>query len=347
MDLTRISNRLTAPAYKLTIDGVPSGGQLAKRLTSINLVSHSGENSDQLSLTFDVKPSDASQEVSTPKADGNTKLKIWLGYEANLVLQGIFYVDNVSLSGSTAGQTMTVSGIPQNMKHQSNQHWFKTDVKTMVDEIAKRNGLQAVVDPDLGKQKITSRMQQSESDIQFLTRFSKEYNAITKPVADKLIFLTRSKGISASGKLMPTKNIRPEDVIQWGMHLGERQSPYDAVQTQYFDRITGYYEYCYEPSDAKENKKLKHFVIEPSFLNKEQAEQAVKGYFGSMNLNEKTGDKLSLTLIGEPNLSAECTFKLSDLHSSVNGQWVVESATHSLASSGYTTQLEAYRHPEA
>ncbi|MEJ2419600.1 MAG: hypothetical protein P8Y45_22280 [Exilibacterium sp.] len=66
-DLTRLS-RLTAPAFKLSVNGIASSETLNDRLVSISVTLNNDEMSDQLSLTFDDRATLLGSGISLPAA---------------------------------------------------------------------------------------------------------------------------------------------------------------------------------------------------------------------------------------------------------------------------------------
>jgi phage protein D len=334
LDILRARNRLLAPAYKMTVNDSPASNVIIDRLVSISMTSNGGDSSDQLSLTLDAKSNRFFQEIKLPEANGKTKITLWLGYEFNLIKVGIFYVDTVSVSGSTSGQTMTISAIPKIMANQVTQHWADTTIGKLVDVIAKRHELVAKVDASLKDTKIASRMQTNESDINFLTHYAQELNVITKPVAEHLIFLKKGQGTSASGTPLTPITLRAEDITQWDLKKGQRQQPYSCVTTHYYN----YHDACCEY--ITEGEAGESLVIDTQFNTEEEAKLVAKSKFEAFSVSD---DELSLTVIGDPKLTAEAKVVLTKAHPYINGEWYVKSASHSYSASGFQTSLTAYR----
>ena len=52
-----------------------------------------------------------------------------------------------------------------------------------------------------------------------------------------------------------------------------------------------------------------------------------------------------MTILGNPDITAEGKIEIGDLHSEMNGEYIVKNATHSLSSGGYQTTMELYKEP--
>ncbi len=331
--IKRASNRLTPPAYKLTVNGIEAGSVLAGRLISVTLTSSSGETSDQLSLTIDAKPDFEGKPVKLPEADSKSKIELWLGYQLRLVTMGIFYIDKVSISGSSGGSIVTVSAVPKSMNNQTTTHWVGKKIGDIVSKIAKQHGLEERIDLELKSKEIQNILQNKESDLNFLTHLANEYDAIVKPIADKLIFLKKGQGSSASGLPLQPIHLYPHDVIQWNYNKGKRQEKYTQVQTSYWN----YKEAQQEIVLAGDKGVL--FIIDKNFNDKKSAINAGEAKLKAIL---RKGNTLSLTVLGDPELTAEGIIKLKGLHTEIDGDWHIKSATHTYSTSGYQCQLEAY-----
>ncbi len=335
--IKRAKNRLTPPAYKLTVGEIEAGSILIERLISLSVTSNGGGSSDQLSLIIDAKPGLDGKPLELPVADGTTKIKLWLGYQLRLIEMGIFYVDQVSLSGSSSGFTLTVSAIPKAMNNQFSEHWASKGIDEIVTKIAKRHKLEACIDEKLKSELIQNIEQKKESDLNFLTHLAVNYDAVVKPIADKLIFLKKGQGTSASGELLAPIHLFTHDLIQWDFKKGQREEKYTQVQACYWN----YMEAQLEIVHAGDEGVL--CILDDVFNNAEIAMQAAQA---KLNKIQRSSDTLSLTVLGDPELTAEATIKLKGLHKKIDGDWRIQSATHSYSSSGYQCQLQAYRAPE-
>ena len=330
--LKRAAHRLSAPAYKLTVDGAPAGKLITGRLISISVVINDGEASDQLSLTIDAKPTIQGKVIELP--DTRVKLTLWLGYELRLVKMGIFYVNAASINGSSSGQILTLTAVPSLMINEICQTWANKTIGEIVAEIAERNNLKSVVSNSLKAKKVDLLQQVNESDITFLTHLAEDYHAIVKPISDNLLFLTKGQGRSASSlPLIPVK-IKIHDVIQWSFEQTERQA-YSSVVARYWDYIQAEYIIV-----LAGNIKGDQFALSEPFNNEKEAKEGAEA---KLKNNQGLEYSLNLTLIGDPDLTAEGTLKIDNLYKKVDSIWIIKSVTHTFSTSGYQSVVQAYR----
>ena len=160
-------------------------------------------------------------------------------------------------------------------------------------------------------------------------------NAIVKPISDKLLFLIKGQGTSASGKVLPPVKVKQYDVLQWSNQEGDRKT-YSSVVTRYWDYIEAEYVTVAEPVGQKKGNT---FTIAEVFNNKEEAMQAAKAKLKELQRSTST---LNLTLLGDPELTAEGSLTVEGFHKEVNGSWIIKSVTHNYNNSGYQSVVQAY-----
>ena len=76
--------------------------------------------------------------------------------------------------------------------------------------------------------------------------------------------------------------------------------------------------------------------------HKEEATAAAHAKYDEINRKQQTS---SMTILGNPDITAEGKIEIGDLHSEMNGEYIVKNATHSLSSGGYQTTMELYKEP--
>lgn len=335
--LSRLS-RLTAPAYKLTVDGLPPSAALQDRLISLSVTLNNGQSADQLSLGLDDRPALSGSAIALPTQ--GVSLKVAMGYETYLAEMGSFQVNHIGLSGSSGGRSLSISATPSLLLTETSRTWGGKTIADIVETIAKENALSAGISPSFKLQTIDVINQLNESDSAFLTRLAERYNAVCKPMADKLLFMEKGQGTSASGIPMLAVPIAPHDVLQWSMQINERQD-YVKVVAYWPDLLNAEDGEVYvppgEPKSGDKVCRLPHL-----YNNEKEAAQAAQAKLDEMNRGDAT---LSMTIIGNPDITAEGKITVRDLRSDVDGDYIVKSATHSFSSGGYQTSIQAYIEP--
>ncbi len=335
--LPRLS-RLTAPAYTLTVDGLLGSSTLSDRLLSLSVTLNNGESSDQLSLSLDDRPALLGGGISLPRQ--GAILTLSMGYETYKSEMGSFEVNQVNISSSGSGRGLTVSATPALLLTEKVRTW-SGEIGDIVKKIAAENKLDAAVSPSFNNTHISTVNQWRQSDGAFLTHLAGRYGAVCKPMAGRLLFMKKGEGTSATGKPMVAVAIKPQDILNWSVQITERQD-YNRVIAYYPDLRNAREEVVVFPAGQVSASdtfcRLPH-----SYNTKEEAEAAAKAKFDELNRGDKT---LSLSIIGDPDITAEGKITLKDVRSDVDGDYIVKSATHSLSSGGYTTSIQAYVQPD-
>ena len=75
-----------APSYDLTVDGLLPSVVLRDRLISLSVTYRGGLESDQLSLTFDDRPSPTGGSMRIPPR--GKAITVWMGYQFRLGQDG-------------------------------------------------------------------------------------------------------------------------------------------------------------------------------------------------------------------------------------------------------------------
>lgn len=330
-------SRLTAPMFDLRIDNMPSNNRLKERLLSVQVTLNNGHVSDQLSLVLDDRPQFLGAGIALPRQ--GVSLSASMGYETHLATMGNFSVNNITLGGSGSGRTLTVSATPPLLNNCVTRNWNNTTIQRIIESIAATPayGLEAKVSPNLADEQIDTLNQFNESDSGFLTRLAERFDAVCKPMSGKLLFMRKGEGTSASGEPMPTVNIYAHDIVQWHKSVSGQQA-YNKVCAYWYDyQQAADQEVYYPPSDPQPGDTV--LRLKQAFLNQHEAEQAASAKMAEI-LRESTD--LSLTMLGNPDITAEGKITLHKVREDVDGDYIVRRATHSFSSGGYLTSVDAY-----
>ena len=322
----------------MSVDGLPSSSVLNDRLVSISVILNNGEVSDQLSLEFDDRNTVFGGGISLPRQ--GVAISVSLGYETYTAEMGTFIVNRLSSSGSSGGRTLSVSATPALLNADYTRTWSGTTIGDIVDAIAQEHNLTAKVSPTLQSEPIEVINQFNESNAAFLARLAARYDAVFKPMAGRLLFMAKGEGTSASGLPMPPVNIPPHDVIQWNKSINE-QLDFKTVCASWFDYERAEEQEIYV-SDGPRKPDENVLRLPHLFNNESEAKKAAEAKYRATNREDES---LSLTMIGNPDITAEGKIVLTNFRTGVDGRYIVRSATHSFSRGGYQTTLSAYVEP--
>jgi len=336
---TNTVKKWAPPGYEIKVGDLPATEVFKSRILSVSVHLYDGSQSDQLMLTFDDSPRTWSKKLAIP--ENGKKLEVRLGYDlfGAKALLGIYYVDQVTLSGSASGRTLSVTAVPKLLLNETTRTWSDTTLGNIIREIAGKNALKDVVSESLSTVAIVLENQTRETDLSFVTRLAEKYGAMAKPAANRLLFLKKGEARNAAGKLLNAVSINTDDVIQWSCQLSER-TEYHSVVAIWYDRVMAKQVQQKATTTNPLSKSQDVFYLPSAYLDQAEARAAAQAKLDELNRDTYT---LSLSVVGNPNLEAGRAINVKQLHSSVDGEWIIRSVSHTLDSGGYQCSLECYK----
>jgi len=301
------------------------------RLLNLSLTDKAGLDSDQCEIRLD----DRDGKLAFP-AKGAV-LKISLGWQGRgLAFMGAYSVDEIEFEGPPA--TLIIRGKPAEMAKQAknprNHAWENVSLKQIVKDIAARNHWQAVCNMGIT---VPRADQVGVSDLHFLTKLARQYNATATVKDGKLIVMPRAGGKSATGKTLPSVTLTPNDVASYRFSFPDRSS-IGSVKTKAHDAKTGKRIDIEIPNpDAPEGSKSATHTDRHTYPNVAAAKAAAQSRLASLNRGTAGGN---LTMQGRSDLAAEKNIQINGFKREVDGIYLVESVTHSYAREGWTTSVE-------
>lgn len=219
------------------------------------------------------------------------------------------------------------------MQTQKSRAWPKsTKLGDMVAKIAKEHALKAAVAPALRNLALPQFDQTDESDISFLVRVTRKYDAVVKSGGGSLVVFKRGEATTATGEPLPAIKIRPEGTTRWAMNVSMRDDD-GTVVAFYHDHMAGKRQ---EESVGSGDpvRRLRHpYPDRTSALQAAQAELDRRG---------RKRSRLSISMPGNPKLTAEAKLTLEGFRAGVPTDWVVTQVVHHLEpSAGYSCEVHA------
>lgn len=316
-------------AYKIEVDGKKDITDLiADRLLSLEIIDRAGVKSDRLTIEID----DRDQRLEIPKT--GAKLSVWLGYVgADLIKIGTFAVDGVELSGPLRSMTISANAVDMNssIKAPKERSFDEQTLGDLASVIAADNGLQLSISANL-KKKQTGHIDQTESDMQVLTREAAKYGATVKVADGKLVVAEHASGKANSGKALPKIEVRAEDCASWSASVVERTN-YKSVRAYWQDLDSA------ERTGVTAGDGKPELVLKNSYSTPEEAQEAATNKLAAINRGQSTARVSGM--VGDPSLAAECIANLVGFRAGVDGDnWVVNQVSHRVSRDGYTNDLE-------
>lgn len=249
---------------------------------------------------------------------------------------GTFELDSIDASGPPS--TVSIKGtslayentIRQTLKSRS---WENTTLKSIAETITQKNGMGLLFESDKDP-KYTRVEQYQMSDISFLQRLCHNAGCSLKATNNILVIFDQEKFEKKQAVL----------AIQFGKNGGYTKYKLSTGENDNYTSCRVYYtnssgvlisatEYS-ENYDGDENKGQCLEVRQK--VNSVAEAQALAHKL--LRLHNKYEYKTSFTFPGNPKLVAGLAVELKDF-GAWDGKYIIKTATHSISSSGYTTQI--------
>ncbi len=325
---------MKTPRAEISVNGKPVASIFNERLISVTIVDKEGVTSDTISCELN----DGNPFAEIPrKGDIITAA---LGYLESGVLDfGQFTADDPEVH--CLPYKLSVNGKGANMREKLKQHgarhWDKKTVKDIVSDIAKDHGLTAKVDGKVGAHTYEWFGQEDESGIHVVERLARRHDALFSIKNGNLIFAARGSGQSVSGAALTPVIATPTNIVAdtCKAKFAHRNS-FAKVKAHAQNRKTGSRDEVEENSD--DNGEAEFTLAEP-FADKDEAKRAAKAK--AKDLKAET-IRTSVTLFGDPAIRAGAPLIYAGVRPELDGiEFIIETATHTLSKSGYTTAIEA------
>jgi phage protein D len=319
------------PAYRLLMGGTDLSPTIRPRLIRLTLTSQRGEEADQL----DIELSDHDGALQLPRR--GVILTLAIGWQGSaLVDKGSFTVDEVEHAGTP--DTLTIrarsASLSKPLRTQRDQSWHETTLGYILATIADRHQLDPRVDTALASIAVDHIDQSSESDIAFITRLSRLYDAVATVKSGRLLFLPIIGTTTSSGADLPTIKITRQSGDQHRYLEADRDS-YSGVRA-----------YWHDPARASRRGVLVGIsgnakVLRETFASETDARHAAVAEWQRIQRGAAT---FNITMAeGDPAVEAQSPIALEGFKQEITAQtWrcvqVVDSIT---GDDGFTTQIEA------
>lgn len=324
------ANLIPAP-FGMPLEGgghvIPNGKLGGGPLLSLTVTDNEGKQSDSVQLEIDNR-----MHVPAPKE--GAQMQVWLGYaETGLVFMGLYTVDSWTKKGRPL--TMSVSakaaGFTTDIKAPRNRSYHEKNVQQIVQEVAGRHGMSALVHPELASISIKHIDQQTESDVGFLTRIGERVGGNFKLANGNMILNKAGSGDLPSGGPAPTFSITEVGLLDWSAQ-GAARGSYKSVSSAFQNTEKGEREWITEGEGEPKYRDRKLYKTE------EEAKTAAKARLGALQRGKVS---LSVSMPGRPEIFAGCKLQVSQLDPDVDGSYIIKTATHKLDNGGETTSLQA------
>lgn len=318
--------------YRITLDGRDLSRLIAPRLISLSVSESRGDEADMLDLVLD----DSRGDLAIPKRGAEIKVAIgWVGEQ--LVDKGTFTVNEAEHSGTPDIITVRArsASMTNEMHERREKSWHGQTIGAIVRAIAGRHDLKPAIGDALAKILIDHIDQTHESDMSFLTRLAKRYDAVMNVKDLRLLFMPIGTGKTVSGKALGVLAITRASGDRHRYHVSQRES-YAAVRAHYHSNSKGKRKSVVIGGENNRNVK----VLPEDYPNEAQARAAAQAEYDRTQRSQATfGYELALA---RPEIFPEMPVTVSGFKPEIDETpWLVKKATHAInADGGFSTSLD-------
>ncbi|ODN41542.1 phage late control D family protein [Piscirickettsia litoralis] len=315
------------PDFQILADNKNITGIIAERLVELRIDDDAGFQSDSATIVLD----DHHGEIEVPKT--GVELTIDLGYENELQRMGIFTVDEVEISSPPYRLSISARAakMKQSLKAPKDRSFHDISLGDLIKKISAEHDYGVSISESLAEIQLKQVDQQSESDLNLMTRLAKESGATFKLTVNKLVFIERSKSKSVSGQNVADISIADDQVQSYRLMTADRNK-YTRVIAKYRDLESA------KEVQVSEGTGDPAFTIRRVYPDASSAVAAARAKFES--LQRGTGS-LSLSIIGDALIRAERIIELTELRNKINERWLCRQVSHSITPNGFITNITA------
>ncbi|GFM28133.1 contractile injection system protein, VgrG/Pvc8 family [Novosphingobium sp. PY1] len=322
------------PDWRVTLDGKDLTERMRPRLVSLTISEKRGDEADQLDIVLD----DTDGMLAIPRE--GALLAVALGWKQGrdvtpgLIDKGSYKVDDVTHSGPPDQIRIRAraADFTSQIRNRREQSWKNTTLGAVLQDVAGRNGLTPKVAADMAAIVLASISQSRESDVAFLRRLGREYDAVATIKDRHLIFARKGARTTASGKALPTLTLtrRSGDGHNWQRQKRDGQ---EGVTASWHDR-KGAKRKTITVGKTDGAKKLRKVYPDEA--------SAKRAAIAERDRLKRAPAKLDLKLaLGRPDAYPECRVSVSGFKNEIDARtWLISEVTHRLNNgSGYITVL--------
>lgn len=346
--------------FRLSIDGVDFTDKARPRLSSLSLTQKRGGEADQLEIVLD----DTDGKLALPPK--NRLITLQLGWKQGsdvkpgLVDKGRFTVDEVSWGGppdqvTIRARSADLTGAFRTRREKSHKD---TTLGAVAKKIAAANGLEARVAPELASIAVPILTQHNQSDMAFLRRLGREHDAVATVKDRKLILSPIGKGMTSTGKPLPSITLtrasgdsyRYAEIdrssaagveARWhDVDAGERKTVKVTVPDEGEDQGALGGEEDQGPLDGEKDTARPPTRLRKVYHSEAEAKAAAKA---EARRKKRAAAEFSMKLaLGDAALAPETGVQLQGFKPQADArQWIVAEVTHRLdGSGGFVTDVK-------
>lgn len=325
--------------YRITANDTDITAKIRKRFLKLTLQDSAGEDSDTVAIELDNR-----DNLIRLPATG-AELKVWIGEPGALVFKGAYQVDE--LEEPLDDQALVIHGKAAKMlggiKAPRDATFDGVTLGALVTKMAAEHGYIPAVSPALAGHVFTHIDQRAESDMNLLTRLSRDLGAVAKPVGGRLVVVPKGEAKSVTGNALAAvviddphnssgrvtiqeRNDYQSAVAYWFNEAEQRKVP--AVAGLVAGAVAAFGEAAQDAGQAVDDAVSlvgPRYIIRKTYTDQKSAQEAAAAKLKQLQRGKST---MSITRPLTPGIVAEGRLDVRNHRASANRLWQVESVTH-------------------
>jgi uncharacterized protein len=220
------------PMFRIVADGGDITANIADRLLSLTVRDEAEDKSDTVELKLDDRPMGGAR-AAFPKI--GTVFQVSLGYAGSgLTMIGTYEVDEIRYTSPPATMEVRAKAakMPTAFRSAETKSYHDQTLREIIEDVAGRSGFSVDIGDALGNIRVPHIDQTAESPMAFLTRISRQFNAVARPVNGKLIVVPRGGGVTPSGAPLPVYTLSEGDCGSWSFSHSARTATGESSGAQ-------------------------------------------------------------------------------------------------------------------
>lgn len=335
-----MSNKALARRTKIAVQiaGADVSGTVESYFLGMTYTDHEEDKTDDLQINLEDRDGvwigGMGEEITATIVQTN-----WETDGKDKVLDcGTFEIDSVDYSGPPGQVSIKATSLPHRASVRSDKKsrgWENIKLSAIAGEIAQKNGMncmfESAIDPFY-----TRREQVQISDIVFLQGLCKDAGISLKASA-RCIILFDELDYEKKGSVRKIKR-GEADINSYRLGTSAADTKYSKCHVSYTNPQTDEtIEYTYTPRDSDSDRQT--LEINEKVDSKEEARQLAMKRLRQKNKSEFSAE---FSLVGDTALVAGVNVEVEDF-GMFDGKYIIETATHNVTGSGYTTQIKLRR----
>lgn len=306
--------------YKIISNGKDITDAIISRLIEMSITDQQGDDSDSFSISLD-----NSKQPQIPLPATGTTLDVYL----DGIFKGSFEVDE--LTEPVHEQWFSVHAksakIKEAFKAPRDESYDDITLGDLLNIVAGRHGFEPVISEELAAVSYPHIDQVAESDMNLLSRLARDQDAMSKPVANRLVIVKRDQSKSVKGQDLPSFVI-DDPQNSTGTITHKERTNYQSVKAYWFD------EALQQRFDEVVGTDEPQYVIKFRYGDAEKARTKAEAKLRDLQRGNKT---LDLTRPLTPGLVAEAKVIISNHKPTINTNWIVGTVEHRITADNYNT----------